>query len=80
MDRAKRPRDRKHCEHCGEELSYSAYLQHRRLYYIASEQRWIRKKSADTRGAGPRSKQLRIESTEESAFSHAGTPCMEAAG
>ena len=40
-EHSKRPRDRKQCEHCGEELSYSAYLQHRRLYYVASERRWV---------------------------------------
>ena len=51
MDRSglTRRRDRKHCEHCGEELSYSAYLQHRRLYYIASERRWVRQVCDDSK-------------------------------
>ena len=29
------------CEHCGESLSYSAYLSHRRLYYNSLEDRWL---------------------------------------
>lgn len=45
---AKRRRHRKRCEHCGEELSYSAYLRHRRLYYVAATETWIKKTNADT--------------------------------
>lgn len=42
MDTGRRSRHRrKYCEHCGEELLYSAYPSHRRLYYGASEQRWL---------------------------------------
>ena len=36
----------KECEHCGENLSYSAYLQHRRLCYLTVEKRWIRQSDA----------------------------------
>ena len=55
MDRlagVKRHRDRKHCEHCRDDLSYSAYLQHRRLYYVASERRWVRMSDGPMAGGG----------------------------
>lgn len=40
MDSSSRHR-RRHCPHCNEYLSYSAYRSHKSLYYITSEQRWV---------------------------------------
>lgn len=57
----KRRRNRKKCVHCGEELSYSAYLQHRRLYYIASERRWMRQSDNATIGADRDNKRPRTD-------------------
>ena len=61
----KRHRDRKHCEHCGEDLSYSAHLQHRTLYYVASERRCVRMSDGPMAGGG--SKWLRTQSDSSTA-------------
>ena len=62
VERSKRPRDHKQCEHCGEELSYSAYLQRRRLYYIASERRWVQQIDSTPAMLPDNSKRPRIQS------------------
>ncbi len=46
-------RRRKLCEHCGESLSYSAYLSHRRLYYDSSEDKWVKAQSLSEQTAAP---------------------------
>lgn len=43
---------RKLRDHCGESLSYSAYLSHRRLYYNLSEDKWTKVQSMEE-AAGP---------------------------
>lgn len=37
---------RKLCEHCGENLSYSAYLSHRRLHYNSADDKWLKSQAA----------------------------------
>ena len=37
---------RKVCGHCGESLSYSAYLSHRRLYYDTAKEVWMPSENA----------------------------------
>lgn len=61
---AKRRRHRKRCEHCEEELSYSAYLRHRRLYYVAATETWIKKTNADSDSATPQAGCAPVEEVE----------------